>query len=204
MRFCRLFLIAVLCSAVCIGLFSVSSFASVVEYAPLPDGHTYYMARTYEGETCLFGFESYEMVSSLIQVSNCDSYVYRGDAWVFSEHYSVTNIGSISDLWVYDNTGLVAVENPLQFKKCDGSVCPATDANKDNVCDDCGCVFAVPRDYGSMTVPKLMSSIVTIFNSCISWVGSVGSTILVKPILLFYAALPLCGIGVGFFKRLKS
>lgn len=31
---------------------------------------------------------------------------------------------------------------------CDGSTCPATDVNQDNVCDDCGMTFAVLRDYG--------------------------------------------------------
>ena len=30
---------------------------------------------------------------------------------------------------------------------CDGSACPATDVNRDNVCDDCGLTFAVLRDY---------------------------------------------------------
>lgn len=30
---------------------------------------------------------------------------------------------------------------------CDGSTCPATDANKDNVCDDCGMTFAILRNY---------------------------------------------------------
>lgn len=31
--------------------------------------------------------------------------------------------------------------------KCDGTTCPATDFNMDNVCDDCGATFAVLRDY---------------------------------------------------------
>ena len=30
---------------------------------------------------------------------------------------------------------------------CDGSTCPATDMNMDNICDDCGMLFAIPRDY---------------------------------------------------------
>lgn len=31
---------------------------------------------------------------------------------------------------------------------CDGTSCPATDANEDNFCDDCGAMFSVLRDYG--------------------------------------------------------
>lgn len=32
-------------------------------------------------------------------------------------------------------------------KACDGTSCPATDMNMDNICDDCGMMFAVLRDY---------------------------------------------------------
>lgn len=37
---------------------------------------------------------------------------------------------------------------------CDGSACPATDMNMDNVCDDCGMTFAVLRSY---TLPDVYS-----------------------------------------------
>ena len=36
-------------------------------------------------------------------------------------------------------------QNAVQV--CDGSTCPATDVNMDNVCDDCGMTFAVRRSY---------------------------------------------------------
>lgn len=41
-----------------------------------------------------------------------------------------------------------------------------------------------------------------IFTAAIGWVSTVGSTVVAEPILLTFAALPLCGIGIGFFKRL--
>lgn len=37
---------------------------------------------------------------------------------------------------------------------CDGSTCPATDVNMDNVCDDCGMIFAVLRDYTPADFPS--------------------------------------------------
>jgi hypothetical protein len=39
------------------------------------------------------------------------------------------------------------INNWFYAKVCDGSTCPATDANMDNICDDCGMMFAVLRDY---------------------------------------------------------
>lgn len=48
----------------------------------------------------------------------------------------------------------------------------------------------------------LLNSAGDIFEAAIGWVGTVGSTIVAQPILLLYAALPICGIGIGMFKRL--
>ena len=48
----------------------------------------------------------------------------------------------------------------------------------------------------------ILSNVGQIFTSAIGWVGTVGSTITSTPILMVFAALPLCGIGIGFFKRL--
>lgn len=41
-----------------------------------------------------------------------------------------------------------------------------------------------------------------IFTAAIGWVSTVGSTIVANPVLLTFTALPLCGIGIGFFRRL--
>lgn len=42
-----------------------------------------------------------------------------------------------------------------------------------------------------------------VFTAAIGWVGDVATTITGQPmLLLFCVAVPLCGIGVGMFKRL--
>lgn len=51
----------------------------------------------------------------------------------------------------------------------------------------------------------LISAVSTVFTSAIGWVGEVASTIAGQPILLLACvAIPLCGLGVGMFKRLLS
>lgn len=51
----------------------------------------------------------------------------------------------------------------------------------------------------------LISSISTVFTAAIGWVGTVASTIAGQPILLLACVgIPLCGLGVGMFKRLLS
>lgn len=51
----------------------------------------------------------------------------------------------------------------------------------------------------------LITSITTVFTAAIGWVGTVASTIGDEPILLLSCvAIPLCGLGVGMFKRLLS
>lgn len=51
----------------------------------------------------------------------------------------------------------------------------------------------------------LITSITTVFTAAIGWVGTVASTIASQPILLLSCvAIPLCGLGVGMFKRLLS
>lgn len=42
----------------------------------------------------------------------------------------------------HDLSGAQILLNYIPGKTCDGSACPATDANHDNVCDDCGKVLA--------------------------------------------------------------
>lgn len=54
-----------------------------------------------------------------------------------------------------------------------------------------------------MTVASLLTSIGSVFSSAISWVGTVASTIADEPILLLACVgIPMCGLGVGLFKRL--
>lgn len=51
----------------------------------------------------------------------------------------------------------------------------------------------------------LITSVGTVFTAVIGWTGTVASTIAAQPILLMACvAVPLCGIGVGMFKRLLS
>ena len=52
---------------------------------------------------------------------------------------------------------------------------------------------------------EIISSITSIFTAAIGWVGTVASTIAAQPILLLACVgVPLCGLGVGLFKRLLS
>ena len=57
----------------------------------------------------------------------------------------------------------------------------------------------------AVTVSSLLTSIGSVFTAAIGWVGTVASTIADQPILLISCvAIPLCGLGVGMFKRLLS
>lgn len=58
---------------------------------------------------------------------------------------------------------------------------------------------------GAVTISSLLESIGSVFTAAIGWVGTVASTIAGQPILLIACvAIPLCGLGVGMFKRLLS
>ena len=51
----------------------------------------------------------------------------------------------------------------------------------------------------------ILTSVGTVFTSAIGWVGTVANTIAGQPILLLTCVgVPLCGIGIGMFKRLLS
>lgn len=51
----------------------------------------------------------------------------------------------------------------------------------------------------------LLTSIGTVFTQVMTWVGSVATAITGNEVLtLFCIAVPLCGLGVGMFKRLLS
>lgn len=52
---------------------------------------------------------------------------------------------------------------------------------------------------------ELISAVSSVFTAAIGWTGEVASTIAGEPILLLSCvAIPLCGLGVGMFKRLLS
>lgn len=60
-------------------------------------------------------------------------------------------------------------------------------------------------EAATVTVASLLTSIGSVFTAAIGWVGTVASTIAGQPILLIACvAIPLCGLGVGMFKRLLS
>ena len=61
------------------------------------------------------------------------------------------------------------------------------------------------EEAATVTVATLLSSIGEVFTAAIGWVGTVATTIAGQPILLLSCvAIPLCGLGVGLFKRLLS
>lgn len=60
-------------------------------------------------------------------------------------------------------------------------------------------------ETATVTVSSLLTSIGSVFTAAIGWVGTVASTIADEPILLLACVgIPLCGLGVGLFKRLLS
>ena len=51
----------------------------------------------------------------------------------------------------------------------------------------------------------LLTAVGSVFTSAISWIGTTASTRAAQPILLLACVgIPLCGLGVGMFKRLLS
>ena len=51
----------------------------------------------------------------------------------------------------------------------------------------------------------LITAVGDVFTAAIGWVGTVGTTVADEPILLLACVgIPLCGLGVGLFKRLLS
>lgn len=55
----------------------------------------------------------------------------------------------------------------------------------------------------TVTIASLIGSAGEVFTKAITWCGTVAGEIVGDPmLLLFCVAVPLCGIGVGMFKRL--
>lgn len=60
-------------------------------------------------------------------------------------------------------------------------------------------------DVSTVTIATLMTDVGKVFTAAISWVGDVAEVIAGQPILLLACVgVPLCGVGVGMFKRLLS
>lgn len=60
-------------------------------------------------------------------------------------------------------------------------------------------------ETAAVTISSLLTNVGSVFTSVIGWVGTVASTIADQPILLLSCVgVPLCGIGIGMFKRLLS
>ena len=52
---------------------------------------------------------------------------------------------------------------------------------------------------------NMMAAVTEALTTVIGWVGTVAETIAAQPILLLACVgIPLCGLGVGMFKRLLS
>lgn len=61
------------------------------------------------------------------------------------------------------------------------------------------------EEAATVTITTVVNSIGTVFTAAIGWVGKVAETIAGQPILLVACVgIPLCGLGVGLFKRLLS
>ena len=57
----------------------------------------------------------------------------------------------------------------------------------------------------AITITQLMTNVGEVFTSAIGWVGDVAQEIVSEPLfVLMVIAVPLCGIAVGFAKRLIS
>lgn len=57
----------------------------------------------------------------------------------------------------------------------------------------------------TVTIGSLMTSVGDVFTAAVGWVGDVAEVIAEQPILLLaVVGVPLCGLGVGLFKRLLS
>lgn len=57
----------------------------------------------------------------------------------------------------------------------------------------------------TVTMATLIAAVGDVFTAAIGWVATVAETIAGEPILLLSCVgIPLCGLGVGMFKRLLS
>lgn len=60
------------------------------------------------------------------------------------------------------------------------------------------------KEATEMTMATLLETITTIFTSCISWVGTVATTVASQPLLLLGVVVGFVGLGIGLFQRLLN
>ena len=61
------------------------------------------------------------------------------------------------------------------------------------------------EETATVTIASLIGNVTTVFTAAVGWVGKVAETIAGQPILLLACVgVPLCGLGIGMFKRLLS
>lgn len=54
-----------------------------------------------------------------------------------------------------------------------------------------------------VTISTLLASVGSVVTAAFGWVAKVAETIVAQPVLLlFCVGVPLCGLGVGMFRRL--
>lgn len=208
LRIGRLFLLILLCSVLCFGLFTFSTYAATIEQYSyngivLPSvydvgynrddyreligviGETYYLY-IQEGSGMRSVLDDGTLCITHNPSSGSSVYVSDGSEWV-----------------LYGQTGVDIFVSPIWS---DGTVWYSTSSGAALSGSEVVVTFVEVPDPPPPppSMKDILSFIGDLFTAAISWVGNVGSTILQQPLLLAFCALPLCGIGIGFFKRLKT
>ena len=59
------------------------------------------------------------------------------------------------------------------------------------------------EEPAAVTITTLLTSVGNVVTAAFGWVAKVAETIVAQPVLLlFCVGVPLCGLGVGMFRRL--
>lgn len=192
MRIFRSFTLALACAMILCGLFTVSAFAASYEeysYAgvvlpKLPDDeYTFYRIGLLDGQYyCWVTPEDFDCGAGGLSNYNKNGHAYyvNDGEWVY---YGTETLVDVMNIWAdhdltYQGTKFVTASDPVVT------------------------IITIPDPPPS--IEDFLSGAGQIFTSAISWVGNVGSTILQQPLLLAFCALPLCGIGIGVFRRLRG
>lgn len=98
--------------------------------------------------------------ATIFYMSDGTEYVYNYNprtytSWVYGsenkgytfDETKHTLVWSSHDIKNESNNNVFFAGSAVEKINCDGTACPATDINTDNICDDCGKVFAVLRSY---------------------------------------------------------
>lgn len=124
--------------------------------------------------------------------------------------YTITTDPSITklDLWIYKtasraNGSLTFVDGVAEYT--------CTDTNVKSIVILCGdaenrptVTVSWPRPPEPTASEITISSIDALVLAAIGWVSAVCSIVFGTPILLIFTVLPLIGLGVGIFKRIKG